>query len=99
MGEQASLRKTGRGKTAAGKARTVLDRRPAFQGWRTTDEDEIERRRWRGRTEIESVEAPEPEQGPYGDFWVRSASGGEYLVEIRSLVGFENSTPPYYGLD
>ena len=42
------------------KARIVLDCPPPLQGWRTTDEDEIALRRWRGRTEIVAIEALEP---------------------------------------
>ena len=44
------------------RARAVLDRPPALQGWRTTDEEEIELRRWRGRTEIGAIEPLEPGQ-------------------------------------
>jgi len=75
---------------ATGRARTVLDK-PAQQGWRTTDEDEIALRRWRGRTEIVAIEPLEPEQPLFGTFRAQSGSGGFYEVEIRSLEGFVNS--------
>ncbi len=75
----------------AGKARTVLDRPPPLQGWRTTDDDEIALRRWRGRTEIIAIEALEPKQPYFGTFRVQSGSGGFYEVEIRDLNGFSNS--------
>ena len=79
-------------KTRVGKkARAVLDRPPPPQGWRTTDEDEIALRRWRGRTEIVAIEALEPEQPIFGTFRVQSGSGGFYEVEIRGLDGFANS--------
>jgi hypothetical protein len=68
----------------------VLDR-PPLQGWRTTDEDEVALRRWRGRTEISAVEPIEPEQPIFGAFRVRSASGNVYVVEIRNLETFINS--------
>ena len=68
------------------KARTVLDRPPPLQGWRTTDEDEIALRRWRGRTEIVAIEALEPEQPFFGTFRVQSGSGGFYEVEIRTSM-------------
>ena len=68
----------------------MLDRPPP-QGWRTTDEDEIALRRWRGRTEIVAIEALEPEQPFFGTFRAQSGSGGFYEVEIRSLDGFANS--------
>ena len=72
-------------------ARAVLDRPPPLQGWRTTDEDEIALRRWRGRTEIVAIEALEPKQPFFGTFRVQSGSGGFYEVEIRDLDGFNNS--------
>ena len=72
------------------KARKVLDK-PQIVGWRTSDDDEIRMRQWRGRAEIASIEALEPNSGPYGAFRVRSATGGVYDVEIRDLVGRLNS--------
>src|SRR5437762_5258556 len=72
-------------------ARAVLDRPPPSQGWRTTDEDEIRLRRWRGSTEIVAIEALEPDQPLFGTFRVQSGSGGFYEVEIRDLDGFGNS--------
>jgi SNF2-related domain/Helicase conserved C-terminal domain len=62
----------------------VLDRPPAPQGWRTSDAEEIELRRWRGRTEIMAVEALEREE-IFGTFRARSDTGSAYEVEIRSL--------------
>jgi superfamily II DNA or RNA helicase len=73
------------------KARAVLDRPPAAEGWRTTDEDEIALRRWRGSTEIVGIEALEAEHPIFGTFRARSGTGGSYEVEIRSLHGFTNS--------
>ncbi len=49
------------------KARKVLEK-PQILGWKTSDSDEIELRRWRGRTEIAKIEALEPKLGPYGTF-------------------------------
>src|SRR5438552_8679392 len=72
-------------------ARTVLDRPPPLQGWRTTDEDEVALRRWRGRTEIVAIEALESKQPFFGMFRVQSRSGGFYEVEIRDLDGLCNS--------
>jgi len=72
------------------KAAAVIERTPVL-GWRTSDEDEISLRRWRGRTEILDVVALDPNQEFFGDFDVRSASGGGYRVEIRSLDSFANS--------
>src|SRR6201981_2689180 len=72
-------------------ARAVLDRPPPLRGWRTTDEDEIALRRWRGRTEIVAIEALEPEHPIFGSFRTRSEAGGVDEVEIRDLGGFTNS--------
>ena len=72
------------------RARRVLER-PAPQGWRTTDTEEIALRQWRGRTEIVAVESLEPEHPFFGNFRVRSGSGTAYEVEIRSLGDGDNS--------
>lgn len=82
----------GRAKEAERKAgRAAPIREPKFLGWKTSDEDEVERRRWRGRTEIASVAPLAPEEGPFGVFRVSSAGGGDYAVEIRHLNARENS--------
>ena len=70
---------------ASGHGREAKDRPPAFRGWLSTDEDEIRRREWRGRTEIDGISALDPERGPFGDYRVASSSGGRYVVELRSL--------------
>lgn len=63
----------------------MLDRHPETQGWCTTDEQEIELRRWRGRTEIGAVVPLEPRAPVFGTFRVRSETGSScYDVEIRS---------------
>ena len=78
------MNKTGR--RAGGRRRPgTKDRPPAFRGWLSTDEEEIKRREWRGRTEVDDVRALDPEHGPFGDYRVRSSSGSAYVVEIRSL--------------
>src|SRR5258708_199359 len=80
-----------KGTRIRGKARPVADRAPAVQGWRSSDAEEIERRRWRGPTDIVDVRACESAHPYFGSFQVRSSSGASYDVEIRSLDGFENS--------
>jgi len=90
MAKKAAAKRAASSKGRKSKAAKVLQRAPA-QGWATSDADEIELRRWRGQTEIGEVVAARADQGFYGDFRVRSASGGDYDVEIRSLAGFENS--------
>jgi SNF2-related domain/Helicase conserved C-terminal domain len=74
-----------------GRARAVLDRPPAAEGWRTSDAEEIALRRWRGSTEIVAIEALEGEHPIFGTFRSRSETGGSYEVEIRSLEAFSNS--------
>src|SRR6202163_4025549 len=74
-----------------GRAKAVLDRPPAAEGWRTTDADEIALRRWRGSTEITAIEALESEHPIFGTFRTRSGTGGSYEVEIRNLDGSGNS--------
>jgi superfamily II DNA or RNA helicase len=90
-----SRRSTSKSKQKAARkrehARAVLDRPPAPQGWRTSDAEEIELRRWRGRTEIAAVEALEAGQTIFGTFRVRSDAGSAYEVEIRSLDQPANS--------
>lgn len=85
------IRPFGSRKKGAAKANKVLDRQPQTQGWDTSDEQELELRRWRGRTEILSVEALEPVYPVFGAFRAHSESGGAYEVEIRDLEGNANS--------
>jgi superfamily II DNA or RNA helicase len=73
------------------RARAVLDRPPAAEGWRTSDADEIALRRWRGSTEITAIEALDGEHPIFGTFRTRSETGGSYEVEIRALEAFSNS--------
>lgn len=72
------------------RARKVLGK-PAIVGWKTSDDDEIEVRRWRGCTEIQSVEVLEPDFPVFGTYRVRSTSGSRYEVEIRDLKNPSNS--------
>ena len=58
---------------------------PTFHGWHSTDEEEIERRKWRGRTEIAEVRPVDEETGPFCDYVVTSSNGNSYTVEIRSI--------------
>lgn len=58
---------------------------PPSQDWRTTDQDEIERRRQRARDEAPRIENRSPDQPIFGNFRVHSPSGFSYEVEIRDL--------------
>ena len=80
-----------RRKAASGGWRLQDDRPPTFRGWISTDEGEIGRREWRGRTEIVDVHALDGSPHPFGDYQVASSSGGGYTVEIRSLGTHINS--------
>ena len=62
-----------------------VERPPALIGWLSSDAEEIERRRWRGRNEVGRIEALEPDAPHFGSFRVPSTGGGNYEVEIRSL--------------
>ncbi len=73
------------------RAKAVLDRPASPPGWHTSDDHEITLRRWRGRTEILSVKALEPDHPYFGTFHAQSVSGGSYEVEIRSLNELINS--------
>ena len=73
----ARKRKTGPGKR--------WPRQPVFRGWLSTDEEEFKRREWRGRTEIDRVEAVDEDHAPFCDYLVTSSNGNRYPVEIRSL--------------
>jgi hypothetical protein len=65
--------------------------RPRFQGWRTSDEEEIERRRTRAREEEIRVEETDPRETFHGSFLAHSPKGDAYQVEIRSLLERVNS--------
>ena len=78
-------------KAASGGWRLNDDRPPTFRGWISTDEGEIGRREWRGRTEIADVLALDGSPHPFGDYQVTSSSGSSYTVEIRSLGTHINS--------
>jgi hypothetical protein len=58
---------------------------PSPHNWRTTDEDEITRRRARARTEEFRVSNTDPRHPIFSNFRVRSGSGLTYSVEIRDL--------------
>ena len=60
-------------------------------GWRTTDEEEIERRRQRAAEESPEVEALEPGRPRFGSFRAGASGGRSYMIEIRSLDGLDNS--------
>jgi hypothetical protein len=58
---------------------------PSPHNWRTTDQDEINRRRERAATEEFKITNLNPGFPIFSDFRVRSASGMTYVVEVRDL--------------
>jgi hypothetical protein len=58
---------------------------PALLDWRTTDEDEINRRRLRARTEAFKILNGQPAHPIFSNFSVKSASGLTYSVEVRDI--------------
>ena len=59
--------------------------RPADEDWRTTDQEEIERRRLRAQAEAPAITNRDPRHAVFSNFDVHSPSGVTYEVEIRDL--------------
>src|SRR3954451_17740883 len=81
-------------RTRAAAVSSPQDRKKAVrlpQGWRTTDEDEIQRRQQRAASEPLAVGALEPDHPVFGAFRVSSETGSACEVEIRSLYEHNNS--------
>ncbi len=66
---------------------------PKFEvlGWNTSDAEEIERRRYRGKTEKFRLENLESRYPYYSSFAISSTPGQHYRVEVRSLTDTLNS--------
>jgi len=60
---------------------------PPLHNWRTTDEDEVNRRRLRARQEDFVVSNLDPRFPIFSNFSVKSGSGLAYSVEIRDVKG------------
>ncbi len=58
---------------------------PSPHNWRTTDEDEINRRRARARTEEFRISNTDPRHPIFSNFRVQSGSGLTYSVEVRDV--------------
>ncbi len=58
---------------------------PSLHDWRTTDEDEINRRRLRARTESFQIANCHPAHPIFSNFSVKSGSGLTYEVEVRDI--------------
>ncbi|MBN2242203.1 MAG: DEAD/DEAH box helicase [Acidobacteria bacterium] len=68
-----------------GNARDPQKKLPSPHNWRTTDDDEIYRRRYRAQTESLRVKNLDPRFPIFSNFAVKSPSGLTYSVEIRSV--------------
>jgi hypothetical protein len=60
---------------------------PPAHNWRTTDTDEINKRRQRAREESFIIANATPAHPIFSNFRVQSASGLTYSVEVRDLAG------------
>ena len=80
-----SKKSPGRGKQRKGDQTEV----PSEHDWRTTDAQEIHRRRQRAREEQMRVKNLTPDHPAFYNFRVHSASGRDYQVEIRGLDPLE----------
>jgi hypothetical protein len=58
---------------------------PSPHNWRTTDEDEVNRRRARARTEEFRISNADPRHPIFSNFRVQSGSGLTYAVEVRDV--------------
>src|SRR5579863_5880781 len=58
---------------------------PSHHNWRTTDQDEINRRRERAQTEDFKITNATPAHPIFSNFRVKSGSGLTYSVEVRDL--------------
>jgi superfamily II DNA or RNA helicase len=58
---------------------------PSLHNWKTTDEDEVARRRYRAQTESLQVRNLDPRFPVFSNFAVKSKSGLTYSVEIRDV--------------
>jgi len=58
---------------------------PSHHNWRTTDEDEINRRRERAQSEDFKITNATPAHPIFSNFQVKSGSGLTYSVEVREL--------------
>jgi superfamily II DNA or RNA helicase len=59
--------------------------RPADEDWRTTDQEEVDRRRLRAREEAPAITNRDARHPIFSNFEVHSPSGVTYSVEIRDL--------------
>ncbi|MBN1308443.1 MAG: DEAD/DEAH box helicase, partial [Chitinispirillaceae bacterium] len=60
---------------------------PSSRDWRTTDEDERNRRRIRAQEEKFTIRNLRPDRPVFSNFQIASGSGMGYTVEIRDLAG------------
>ncbi len=88
--------RSGRKKSATRKPKPSVAL-PSPHDWRTTDEQEIEKRRLRAREDPPEIRNLDPRFPIFSDFEVKSSSGMSYRVEIRDLAAriFSSSSPDF----
>src|SRR5262245_14119391 len=59
---------------------------PTPHNWRTTDEEEVNRRRWRAQTESFAIVNCDTRHPIFSNFRVKTGSGLSYSVEIQDLA-------------
>src|SRR2546426_2154002 len=72
-------------RSRAARAKTLTVKIPSAHDWRTTDQDEINKRRARARTEVFAISNLDSQHPIFSNFRVKSGSGMNYSVEIRCL--------------
>ncbi|HEY2953431.1 MAG TPA: DEAD/DEAH box helicase [Verrucomicrobiae bacterium] len=72
-------------RSRAARAKTLTVKIPSAHDWRTTDQDEINKRRARARTEGFAISNLDSQHPIFSNFRVKSGSGMNYSVEIRCL--------------
>jgi hypothetical protein len=75
----------------AGRRKKNTPTLPPATDWRTTDEDEILKRRLRAREERHQIVNLDPDHPVFSNFEVHSPSGMTYQVELRDLVSSQFS--------
>src|SRR5258705_1443074 len=66
---------------------TASPKLPSEHDWRTTDADELNKRRFRATQERFEILNPQRQHPIFSNFAVKSQSGLQYSVEIRDIAG------------
>src|SRR6266404_3162435 len=95
VGERTTVRGGESMRRDSAKKTSAAPRKMAFLGWKTSDQEEVERRRLRAQSEPFSFENLEPAIPVFGTFKVKSENGRSdriaHIVELRSFQKSHNS--------